>query len=113
VGFTYSTSRSLDEEMEANMGFDSRLVTTTFILIMIFATICCNMITSPGFILPTSGIFSTIFGISSSFGGLSLLNYSACNLIFIIPLLVLGKNLFCFIKSTILVNNKYKRYRYR
>jgi hypothetical protein len=105
VSFTYSTSRSQDEEMEANMGFDSRLITTTFILIMIFAIIFmpigCNMVTSPGFILPTTGIFSTLFGISSSFGGLSLLGYSACNLIFIIPLLVLGKTLFCLIKSTI------------
>ena len=100
VSFTYSTSRSLDEELEANMGFDSRLIATTFILIMIFATIFmpigCDMVASPGLILPTAGIASAFFGIGSSFGGLSLLNYPACNLIFIIPLLVLGKISFKF-----------------
>jgi hypothetical protein len=52
LSFTYTTSKSLEDELESNIGFDSKLTTITFMLIMIFATIFMsmntNMITSPG-----------------------------------------------------------------
>ena len=94
VSFTYATSKSLEDEIEANVGFDSKLVSMTFMFIMIFATIFMsigsNSITSPGMMLPTAGIFSAFFGVSSSVGLLSLIGYPSCSLVAIIPFLVLG-----------------------
>jgi ABC-type dipeptide/oligopeptide/nickel transport system permease component len=94
VSFTYSTSGSLEDEIEANIGFDSKLVTITFLLITIFAIIFMsfhsNKVTSPGIVLPSTGIFSAVLGVSSSTGFLSLIGYSACNLIAPIPFLVMG-----------------------
>ena len=49
-----------------------------------------NCLTSPGMLLPMSGIFSALFGITSSFGLLSFIGYPGCNLIFVIPFLVIG-----------------------
>ena len=52
LSFTYTTSKSLEDELESNIGFDSKLVSLTFMLIIIFATIFMsmnsNMVTSPG-----------------------------------------------------------------
>lgn len=91
---TYGTSQSLDTEMTANVGLDSILISGTFILIMLFSTILMslnsNCITSPGVLLPLSGIASAIFGMTSAFGLLSYLGYPGCNLIFVIPFLVFG-----------------------
>ena len=96
--FTFSVSKSLEEEIEANIGFDSKLTAITFFFITSFATIFMsigsNMVTSPGIILPAAGIFSALFGVSSSIGLLSFLRYNACSLIFTIPFLVLGKWIF-------------------
>jgi patched domain-containing protein len=94
TSFTYSTSKSLDYEMMANITLDGYLIASTFILITLFATlfmsINTNRVTSPGIILPLSGILSATFAFTSSLGFLSLLGYEACNLIFVIPFLVLG-----------------------
>ena len=94
ITFTYSTSGSLEKEIEANIGFDTKLIATTFILIMVFAIIFMslgsNIITSPGILLPSVGIFSAFFGVTSSYGLLSFLGYPSCSLIAIIPFLVLG-----------------------
>jgi hypothetical protein len=98
VSFTYTTSKSLEDEMNGNIKLDSVLVSVTFILITIFATIFMsinsNKITSPGLILPSAGIFSAMFGITSSIGTLSYFGYPACVLIFVIPFLVMGMTLF-------------------
>ena len=63
-------------------------------LIVIFATILMsldsNMLAPPWIISPMAGILSAFFGVSSSFGLLSLLEYPACNLVGVIPFLVLG-----------------------
>ena len=92
--FTFSGSHSIESEMLNNVNFDVHLVATTFILITVFATILMsfktNLITSPGFILPSAGILSAAFACTSSIGFMSLINYSACNLVFVIPFLVLG-----------------------
>lgn len=91
---TYSTSQSLDLEMAANITLDTKLISGTFMLIMIFAILFMsfntNWVTSPGFILPFAGIMSAMFGITSAFGFLSFVGYPACNLIFVIPFLVIG-----------------------
>jgi hypothetical protein len=93
--FTYSTSQSLEIEMLSNISFDVYLISTTFMLITLFATLLMSfksdMVTSPGIVLPFMGILSATFACTSSIGLLSLLNYPACNLIFVIPSLVLGK----------------------
>jgi len=47
-------------------------------------------ITAPGFMLPTAGLVSALFGVTSAFGLLSWVGYDACNLIFVIPFLVFG-----------------------
>lgn len=91
---SYGTSHSLDNEMAANMGLDTNLISGTFMLICIFATfvmsIGTNCLTSPSFVLPTAGILSAVFAILSSFGLCSLLNYQGCTLIFVIPFLIFG-----------------------
>lgn len=91
---SYGTSQSLDLEMAANIVVDTSLIVGTFLLIMTFAAILMsinsNCITSPGYLLPLAGIASAMFGISSSFGLLALLGYPGCNLIFVIPFLVIG-----------------------
>jgi hypothetical protein len=94
LSYTYATSKSLEDEIEANVGFDSKLVSMTFMFIVIFATIFMsvgsNIITSPGMMLPTAGIFAAFFGVSSSVGLLSFIGYPSCSLVAIIPFLVLG-----------------------
>lgn len=91
---TYGTSQSLNTEMTANIRIDAILISGTFFLIMLFSSILMsinsNCITSPGYLLPLSGILSAIFGITSAFGFLSYFEYAACNLIFVIPFLVFG-----------------------
>lgn len=61
---------------------------------MIFAcllmTITSNCITSPGLLLPMMGITSAMFGVTSAFGLMALVGYDGCNLIFVIPFLVIG-----------------------
>ena len=90
----YGASQSLDAEMEANLSLDTKLVSGTFCLIIFLAILLMSLnttwVTSPGFILPFSGILSATFGILSSFGMLSYFNYPACQLIFVIPFLVIG-----------------------
>ncbi len=75
----------LESEMQNNIGFDVVLISGTFGLIMIFSTLLMSLktdcITSPGYLLPLSGILSAMFGMSSAFGLLSFFNYPACNLI--------------------------------
>lgn len=91
---SFASSQSLDIEMAANIVLDSYFIAGTFIMIMIFAILIMSVnsdcITSPGVILPLAGISSAIFGISSSFGLMSYLDYPGCNLIFVIPFLVVG-----------------------
>lgn len=93
--YTFSASQSFDIEMLNNISFDVLLIGTTFTLITFFAIILMslksNMITSPGIMLPLSGILSATFASTSSFGFLSYVGYPACNLIFVIPFLILGK----------------------
>lgn len=71
--------------MQNNIGFDAVLISGTFGLIMIFSTLLMSLrtdcITSPGYLLPMSGILSAVFGMTSAFGLLSFFNYPACNLI--------------------------------
>lgn len=92
--FLYSTSKSLDYEIEENMSPDFYLVGTTFTMITVFATVLMsyksNVVTSPGLILPFSGIMSAFFGLTSSIGLMSIIGYEGCSLIFVIPFLVLG-----------------------
>jgi hypothetical protein len=94
LDFTFAGAHSIESEMLNNISFDEYLVSTTFFLITLFATILMsiksNLITSPGLILPSAGILSAAFACTSSIGFLSLINYTACNLVFVIPFLVLG-----------------------
>ena len=91
---SYATSHSLDVEIENNIVLDTNLISATFGLIFIFSIIMMsfntNCVTSPGVLLPISGIFSAMFAITSAFGLLSYLSYPGCNLIFVIPFLVIG-----------------------
>lgn len=91
---SYAASQSLDIEMTANVSLDIKLVVGTFSLIIIFACLFMsmgsNLITSPSYVLPIAGVASAFFGITSSFGLCSYLNYPGCNLIFVIPFLVVG-----------------------
>ena len=90
----YATSQSLDLEIDSNAKLDTNLISGTFMLTIIFASILMsfntNWITSPGFLLPFSGIMSAIFGLTSGFGFLAMIGYKGCSLIFVIPYLVLG-----------------------
>ena len=101
VSFTYSASISLEEEMKKNEMVDTFYVSATFMLIMMFATIFMsiksNCITSPGLILPTAGILSAMFGFLSSYGFLSYVGYSACNLVMVVPFLIIGKFIILFV----------------
>jgi predicted RND superfamily exporter protein len=91
---SYATSQSLDSEIVANISLDIFLVTGTFTLMTIFSimlmSINSNWITSPGALLPSVGITSAVFGLTSAFGFLSYIGYNGCNLIFVIPFLVIG-----------------------
>ncbi|RNA30704.1 Patched domain-containing 3 [Brachionus plicatilis] len=91
---SYAASQSLDSEMTNNVSLDIGLVVGTFSLIIIFAclfmSLGTNLVTSPSYVLPFAGIAAAFFGISSSFGLCSYLNYPGCNLIFVIPFLVIG-----------------------
>lgn len=91
---SFGASQSLDLEMVANLDLDSKLIVGTFILIITFSillmSINSNCVNSPGFMLPMSGILSAVFGMTSAFGLLSLANYRGCNLIMVIPFLVIG-----------------------
>jgi predicted RND superfamily exporter protein len=91
---TYATSQSLDQEMASNIMLDTKLIVGTFILIILFAVLLMSLnttcTTSPGVFVPLTGVFSAIFSLTSSFGLLGLLGYPACNLILVIPFLVLG-----------------------
>ena len=91
---SYATSQSLDTEIVANITLDTFLVTGTFTLMTIFSillmSINTNWVTSPGALLPSAGIMSAVFGLTSAFGLLSYIGYDGCNLIFVIPFLVIG-----------------------
>ncbi|CAF0815024.1 unnamed protein product [Brachionus calyciflorus] len=91
---SYASSHSLDIEMAANIVVDTTLIVGTFSLIIMFACLIMslgsNLVTAPGFMLPMAGISSALLGMSSSFGLCSYLSYQGCNLIFVIPFLVIG-----------------------
>lgn len=91
---SFAVSSSIDIELEANLELDTNLISLTFILIFIIATILMsvdtNWVTAPGMLLPSAGIYSALFGITSSYGLLSWFGYEACNLVFMIPFLVIG-----------------------
>ena len=91
---SYAVSSSLEIEMDKNLNVDTRLITSTFIIIFLLATILMsidtNCITAPGMLLPTAGILSATFGITSAFGFLSYIGYKSCNLSFVAPFLVIG-----------------------
>lgn len=91
---TYATSQSLDMEINDNVQFDIFLVNLTFMLMTIFSTLLMslftNIITSPGLTLPSAGLFSAVFGMTSAFGLLGYLGYEACALVFVVPFLVIG-----------------------
>jgi hypothetical protein len=86
---SFAGSQSMELEMEANISIDTILIVSTFVLIIMFSivlmSINSNCITSPGVMLPMSGILSAVFGMTSSFGLMALLNYSGCKLIMVIP----------------------------
>jgi hypothetical protein len=92
--FTYGVSHSLDVEMDRNIRLDLKFVGFTFLLIMTFSiflmSACSNMVTSPGFVLPFTGLLSAVFGITSAFGLLSMIGYAGCGFIVMVPFLVLG-----------------------
>jgi predicted RND superfamily exporter protein len=94
VKLSFGGSQSLDLEMNANLSIDTILIVGTFILIILFSIILMsinsNCLTSPGFMLPMSGILCAVFGMTSSFGLLAYLNYPGCKLILVIPFLVIG-----------------------
>ena len=96
ISFTYGVSFSLDVEMENNIRLDVKFVVFTFLLIIAFSIIlmsaCSTMVTSPGFILPFSGVLSAVFGLTSAIGLLSLIGYAGCGFIVMVPFLVLGKS---------------------
>jgi len=91
---SYSVSVSIDREMTKNIELDQVFVSATFMIIMVVATALMSVnatwITAPGFMLPTAGLVSALFGVTSAFGLLSWVGYDACNLIFVIPFLVFG-----------------------
>lgn len=95
--FTYGVSHSLDVEMDRNIRLDLKFVAFTFLLIMTFSIVLMsfgtNIITSPGFILPFSGVLSAVFGLTSAVGFLSIIGYASCGFIVAVPFLVLGKSL--------------------
>ena len=86
---TFSTSQSMELEMAANMSIDTKLIVGTFVLIIMFSIILMsiksNCLTSPGYMLPLSGILSAVFGMSSAFGLLSLVGYHGCKLVLVVP----------------------------
>ena len=51
---------------------------------------CLNMDTSPGLVLPFTGLLSAVFGITSALGLLSMIGYAGCGFIVMVPFLVLG-----------------------
>ena len=91
---SYGTSQSLDLEMVANANFDIVLISLTFVLIFgtafVLMSINSTWVTSPGIMLPLSGILSALFGFLSSLGVLSMCGYPSCNLVFVTPFLVFG-----------------------
>lgn len=91
---SFAASQSLELEMAANLSLDTKLISGTFALIMIFVcllmSIRSNMVTSPGLMLPMAGIMAAMFGMVSAFGLLNIIGYAGCNLIFVIPFLVIG-----------------------
>lgn len=94
LSISYAVSSSIDLEMEENLKLDEHLITGTFVIIFIMASILMSLgttcITSPGMILPMAGIYSALFGLSSAFGLLSLIGFKNCNLSFTAPFLVIG-----------------------
>lgn len=91
---SYAVSSSLEIEMDKNLSIDTRLISITFMIIFILASILMsigtNCISAPGMLLPTAGILSAGFGITSAFGFLSYIGYKSCNLSFVAPFLVIG-----------------------
>ena len=91
---SYAVSQSLELEMQANMNVDTMLIAGTFVLIMVFSSVLMSLgtdcVTSPGVALPMSGIASASFGMTSAFGLLAWCGYDACNLIGVVPFLVIG-----------------------
>ena len=77
TSITYGVSTSLNVEMDANIRLDLKFVAFTFLLIMGFSillmSMCSNIISSPGFSLPLSGILSAVFGLTSAIGDYSSL----------------------------------------
>jgi hypothetical protein len=59
--FTFATSQSLELELMENVGFDSLLISITFIIITTLAvclmSLKTNWITSPGLLLPVRALF--------------------------------------------------------
>jgi hypothetical protein len=95
IDIKYGISQSIVYEIDANIKFDMYLIVATFVLISLFATLFMSinttLITSPGIMLPSAGIFSALFGISSSFGFLALCGFDACMLVYVLPFLVMGE----------------------
>jgi len=91
---SYSVSASIDIEMVNNIELDRIYVCATFVIIMLAATFMMSLgstwITAPGFLLPSTGLVSALFGVTSAFGFLSWFGYDGCSLIFVIPFLVFG-----------------------
>lgn len=91
---SYAVSSSLEIEMDKNLSIDTRLIFSTFMIIFVLASILMSIgtdcISAPGMLLPTAGILSAGFGITSAFGFLSYIGYKSCNLSFVAPFLVIG-----------------------
>ena len=86
VSLTYSISSSLEEEIEASVRFDTKLLFAAFMIIIALSIVFI----SSGIMLSFAGIFTVLFAISSSIGLLSLIGFQACSLIILMPILVLG-----------------------
>ncbi|CAF1079823.1 unnamed protein product [Didymodactylos carnosus] len=77
----YSVSTSIDQELNSNIILDTKLVTGTFVLMIIFATILLSwrgpLSTSPAF-LGGVGVLATCLGLISGFGFCSLIGIPMC-----------------------------------
>jgi hypothetical protein len=60
VQFTFATSQSLELELQENVGFDSLLISITFVIITTLAVLLMSFktdwITSPGLVLPVRSV---------------------------------------------------------
>lgn len=93
--FTYSISQSFEQEMKTILFEDLFLVVITvscmIFLTILFLQIKSNYINAPGIVVPMCGFFCAFSGFTSGVGFLSLFSYPACDIVYTIAFLLLGK----------------------